>query len=282
MLVGGEVVGEARDARVHLGAAEGLVVGLLAGRHLHQRRTAEEDLGAPVDEHGVVAHARDVGPARGGVAEHQGDRRDRHRGQLGELVEDPPGRDEQVGLGREVGPAGLDEVDHRQPVGAGDLQGAQGLAQRVRVHRPAAHRRVVPDDQALDAVDDADARQDRGADGEVGAPRGEGRELEEGGVGVEQQREPLADRELAALAVALHVAVAAAGDGELELLVERGDDLELGLPVADVALGGGVEERVEDGHRSAASVSCRSSGRRGGRGRRSSGSSRWRSAGARR
>ncbi|MFN8149041.1 MAG: hypothetical protein U0R76_16460 [Candidatus Nanopelagicales bacterium] len=40
-LVGREVVGETADARVHLGAAELLLVGVLVDRHLHQRRTAE-------------------------------------------------------------------------------------------------------------------------------------------------------------------------------------------------------------------------------------------------
>ena len=43
---------------MHLGAAERLVVGLLAGGHLHQRRAAEEHLGLLLDHHGVVAHAR--------------------------------------------------------------------------------------------------------------------------------------------------------------------------------------------------------------------------------
>ena len=75
LLVDGEVVGEPGDPGVHLGAAERLVVGLLAGGHLHQRRTAEEHLGALLDHDDVVAHARDVGAAGGRVAEHQRDRR---------------------------------------------------------------------------------------------------------------------------------------------------------------------------------------------------------------
>ena len=42
-VVGGEVVGDARDARVHVAAAELLGGDLLAGRGLHERRAAEED-----------------------------------------------------------------------------------------------------------------------------------------------------------------------------------------------------------------------------------------------
>ena len=38
-----EVIGDARDARVHVGAAQLLGADDLAGRGLHQRRPAEED-----------------------------------------------------------------------------------------------------------------------------------------------------------------------------------------------------------------------------------------------
>src|SRR5271165_4187081 len=55
-------------------------------------------------------------------------RRRRVGGQFGELVEDPAGRDEQVGLRRQVRAARLHQVHHREPVGAGDLQRAQRLA----------------------------------------------------------------------------------------------------------------------------------------------------------
>ena len=115
-LVVGEVVGQPGDAGVHLGAAERLVVGLLAGRHLHQRRAAEEDLRPLADHHHVVAHARHVRAAGGGVAEDQRDGRDAGRGQPGQVAEDPPARDEDLRLGRQVGAAGLDQVDQRQPV----------------------------------------------------------------------------------------------------------------------------------------------------------------------
>ena len=86
-LVDGEVVGQAGDAGVHLGAAERLVVGLLAGGHLHQRRAGEEHLGPLLDHHDVVAHAGQVRAAGGRVAEDERDRRDAGRGQPGEVAE---------------------------------------------------------------------------------------------------------------------------------------------------------------------------------------------------
>ena len=104
-----------------------------------------------------------------------------------------------------------------------DLVGAQGLLQRPRVGRAAAHGRVVGDDQALDALDDADAGDDARADVEVGAPGGERRQLEERRVGVEQQLDALAGEQLAALVVPLDVLRAAAGERLGVLGVELGE-----------------------------------------------------------
>ena len=159
----GEVVRQTRDAGVHLGAAERFVVGLLAGGHLHQRRTGQEHLRAFLDHHDVVGHAGDVGAARGRVAEDQRDGGDTGRRQPGQVAEHLPARDEDLLLGGQVGTAGLDQGDHRQPVLRGDLVGAQDLLERPRVGGAALDRRVVGDDHALDALDDADAGDHAGA-----------------------------------------------------------------------------------------------------------------------
>jgi hypothetical protein len=74
-LVVGEVVGDARDGAVHLGATERLGVGDLAGGHANERRTAEEDLSTLLDHDDVIAHARRVGAARGARAKHHSDLR---------------------------------------------------------------------------------------------------------------------------------------------------------------------------------------------------------------
>jgi hypothetical protein len=70
-----EVVAHARDPAVHLGAAELLVVALLAGRHLHQRRSGQVDLRLLLHHHHVVAHPRDVGAARRRASKHETNRR---------------------------------------------------------------------------------------------------------------------------------------------------------------------------------------------------------------
>jgi hypothetical protein len=163
-------------------------------------------------------------------------------------MEDPAGRDEQVGLRRQVRAARLDQVHHRQPVDPGDLQGAQRLAQRVRVHRAAAHGRVVRDDHALDAGDHADAGHHGGPDGEFGAPGGEGRQLEERAVRVQQELDPLAGQQPAPVTVPPLVAFAAAGDGQLDLLSQLVQHGELCGPVGAVSLAVQVDMRGEDRH----------------------------------
>ena len=166
-------------AGVHVGAAEGLVVALLAGRHLHQRRAAEEHLRALVDHHDVVAHAGDVGPAGGRAAEDDGDGGDAGGRQRGEVAERLTAGDEDLALVGEVGAARLDELHVRQAVLAGDLEGAQALAHGRRRAGAAAHGGVVAGDDALDALDHTDAGEQAGADREVGAPRRQRRQLEQ-------------------------------------------------------------------------------------------------------
>jgi len=70
----------------------------------------------------------------------------------------------------------------------GDLLRAQVLLHREREVRAALHGRVVRDDHALAALDDADARDDPGArrTAVVEIPRGECVELEERGAGIDE------------------------------------------------------------------------------------------------
>ena len=210
-------------ARVHLGPAERLVVGLLARGHLQQRRTGEEHLGPLLDHDDVVGHPRQVGAAGRRVAEDEGDRRDAVGRRPRQVAERAPAGDEDVLLGGQVGAAGLDEVDRRQAVLEGDVGSAERLAQRERVARPALHRRVAGADQALDTADDADAGDDAGADGVRRAVGGERAELEERRVLVEEQLDALAGEQLAALVVALGVLRPAAGDRLGVLGVDLGE-----------------------------------------------------------
>ena len=218
-----EVVGESRSAGVHLGTAEGLVVGFLAGGHLHQRGTGQEDLGPFPDHHDVVGHSGDVGAARGRVTEDQGDGRDARRREAGEVPEHLPAGDEDLLLGRQVRAAGLHQRDHRKPVLQRDLIGAQDLLQCPRIARAALDRRVVGHDDALDTFDNADAGHHARAHGEVGSPCREWAQFQERRVGVDQHFDALTRGHLAAVVVALDVLLAASGQRLGVLGVEFGE-----------------------------------------------------------
>ena len=164
------VVGDARLAGVDLGAAQLLGRDVLAGRGLHQRRAAEEDRAGALDDHGLVAHRRDVGATGRATAHDQRDLRDGRRRHAGLVVEDAAevvAVREDLGLEREECAAAVDEVDARQPVLERDLLGAQVLLDGHRVVRAALDRRVVGDDDAGRALDAADAGDDAGARGVV-------------------------------------------------------------------------------------------------------------------
>ena len=94
---------------MHFGTAEGFVVGVLTGGHLHQRRSGEEYLGAFLDHDHVVGHAGNVGTARGGVAEHEGDGGNSGGGQLRQVAEHASTGDEYFLLRGQIGATGFDE-----------------------------------------------------------------------------------------------------------------------------------------------------------------------------
>ena len=201
-----EVIGDARHARVDVGAAEVLGGHVHSRRGLHQRRPTDEDRPLAFDDHGLVAHGRDVCAAGGGGTHDDGDLRDRERGHPCLVVEDPAevlAVGEDFVLSREERSARVDEVEAGEPVLEGDLLRAQVLLHRERVIGAALHRRVVRDDHALVPADAADPGDDPRAGGfvVVHAERGEGRELEERRARVEEPLDALAREELPRLRV---------------------------------------------------------------------------------
>ena len=209
------MVGDAGVARVDVGAAELLRRHVLPGRGLHERRAADEDRPGAADDHRLVRHRRHVGAARGAGAHHDRDLRDALRGHLRLVEEDPPevlAVGEDLGLEGQEGAAGVDEVDAREPVLLRHLLRAQVLLHGEREVGAALDGRVVRDDHALAALDDADAGDDARArrTAVVHLPRGERVQLEEGGAGVDEAVDPLPRRELAARAVPLRRLLAAA------------------------------------------------------------------------
>ena len=145
----------------------------------------------PRDDDRLVAHRGHVGAAGRAGAHHGGDLRDALRRHPRLVVEDPPevvAVGEDLVLQRQERAARVDEVDARQPVLLGDLLRAQVLLDRHREVRAALDRRVVGDDHALAALDDADPGDDpcAGRLAVVELPGGERRELQERRVRVEQ------------------------------------------------------------------------------------------------
>ena len=166
LVVLGEVVGDAGEPRVHVGAAEFLGRHFFAGRGLHQRRTAEKDRAGALDDDRLVRHRRHVGAARRARSHDDGNLRD-PLGRHARLVEEDAAEVIAVGedlrLQRQERAAGVDQVDARQPVLEGDLLRAQVLLDGDRVVGAALHRRVVGDDQHFAARDAADAGDEPGA-----------------------------------------------------------------------------------------------------------------------
>ncbi len=231
VLVGGRVVvGDAGASRVDVRAAELLCGHVLAGRGLHERRAADEDRSRAAHDHGLVGHGRDVRAAGGAGAHDDRDLRDslgREAGLVEEDAAEVVAVGEDLGLEREEGAAGVDEVDAREAVLAGDLLRAQVLLHGERVVRAALDRGVVRDDRDLASFDDADAGDDarRGRLVVVELVGGERIQLEEGGAGVDEAVDPLAGGELAAGAVALDRLLAAALRDARGALAELGDEL---------------------------------------------------------
>ena len=250
--VAGQVVAQPRDPRVHRGAAQLLFVGVLADRHLHQRRAAQEHPGPSLHEDRVVAHARQVGPTRRRRPEDHADGRDAGRRELGQPAELGAAGDEDVGLAGQVGSAGLDQDHHRQAVGLGHVHGPEQLGDGGRAGRPPSHGGVVGDHQALGArhLDQGDHQP--APQRVVGLHPGQRRELEHRGARVDQCLEALSGEQLVSGPVPLDVALATASEDPVAQGPDLGRHLGHGRPVRLELLAPGIEVAGQRGaHRHA-------------------------------
>ena len=59
-LILGEVITQAGDPRMHVGTAEGFIVGVFIDRHLHQWRPAQVHPRGILLQHHVIAHPRHI------------------------------------------------------------------------------------------------------------------------------------------------------------------------------------------------------------------------------
>src|SRR5256886_7764026 len=117
-----------RFAAVHVRATEGLGVDVLAGRGLHQGRSAEKDPSLVAHDHVLIRHRRHVGAAGGARAVHHPDLRHAERGQRRLVVEDAAevvAVGEHLILRRQKRPAALHQVHAGEAVCARGPLGAQ-------------------------------------------------------------------------------------------------------------------------------------------------------------
>ncbi|MNQ89209.1 hypothetical protein D3C85_1045090 [compost metagenome] len=256
----GVVVGHARGLAVHIGTAEVLGADHFTSGGLHQRRAGEEDGGLVAHHDGLVGHGRHIGAAGGAGAHHHGDLRDALGAHVGLVEEDPPevlAVREHFVLARQVGAAGIHQVDAGQAILAGDGLGAQVLLHRQRVVGTTFHRGVVGHDHAFHAFHATDAC-DHAGGGYVFAIHlmgGQLADFEKGRARVQQAVDALARQQLAARGVAFLGLGAAAFMDAAEQPVQRADLFEHGRAVAGELRGTGVDLGVQDGHL-ARSVEC--------------------------
>ena len=119
LVVLGEVVGDAGEPRVDVGAAKLLGRDLFARGRLHERRAAEEDRARALDDDGLVGHRGHVGAARRAGAHHHRDLRDplgRHPRLVEEDAPEVVAIGEDLGLQRQERAARVHEVDAGQAV----------------------------------------------------------------------------------------------------------------------------------------------------------------------
>ena len=253
MVVLREVVGHAGHAGVDVGAAQLLGRHDLAGRGLHERRTAQKDRSLLLDDDRLVRHRGHVGAARGARAHDDGDLRNAFRGHRRLVVEDPAevvAIRKHVDLVREVRPARVDQIDARQAVLAGDLLRAEMLLDGERVIRAALDRRVVADDDALAARHATDAGDDAGGGDRpvVHSVCRQLRELEEGRAGIEERADALARQQLAAGDVLRARRFASALLDALDLGPKIRDQCRHRLAILRERRVAGVELRFDHGH----------------------------------
>ena len=193
---------------MHVAAAQILGGHNLARRRLHEGWAAQEDRSLVPDDDGLVRHRRHIGATCGARPHDRGNLRyacGRH-GRL--IVEDPTemlpvGKD--LVLARQMGAAGVDEVDAGQSALAGDLLRAQMLLHRDREVGTTLHRGVVGDDHACATGYPADPGDDPGCWNlaVIHALGGELGELEKWRSGIDQPLDALARQELAPCKMAL-------------------------------------------------------------------------------
>ena len=243
------VIGDARNPGVDIGAPQFLSPHRLAGRGLDQRRTAQEYRRLTPHHDRLIGHGRNVSAARRRTAHHHRhlrDSRSRHPRLIIEDAAEMLAVGENLILVGQMRAAGIDQIDAGQAVVAGNHLRPQVLLHRHREIGAALDGGIIGDDHAGPPRDAADAGDKPGARHRIvikpiGRQR---RQFEKGRAGIEQQRHPVPRQKLAAPGMPLPRALAAAqgGGGETapEIVHQRHKRIAVlaertGAPIESVA-----------------------------------------------
>ena len=143
---------------MHIGATQILGTDDLTGSRLDQGRAGEKDGRLLAHHDGFIGHCRHIGAAGGTGPHDHGNLRNTPGTHVRLVVEDPAkvlAIGKYLVLARQVGPAGVDQIDARQAVLLGNRLGAQMLLHRQRIIGAAFDRRIVGDNHAFHTLDAA-------------------------------------------------------------------------------------------------------------------------------
>ena len=205
-VVFGEVVAEAGNAGVHLGAAEFFFGGDFAGRGLQQRRPGQERAGAAAHHHDVVGQSGLIGAAGGRRAVRHRHHRQARRRQPRQIAKNVAAADKILdAVAQQIGAGAFDQLHVRQLVLQRQFLHPQRLVEAVGLQRAGIDAGIIGGDHAADAGDEADAGDQPAAGnalvgvGYIEHVAGQRRQLDEGRAGIEHQRHALARQQLPAL-----------------------------------------------------------------------------------
>ena len=158
-LVLGGVVRHARDAAMHLPAAELLLGYALAGAHRHQRRPAGGQHALPLHHDDELHHGREQGAVPGRRAQHRRDRRRRAREprHIHEMVHR---RQPLADIFVRARPRPVEQPDQRHPVAERQFDHPVLLREVHQAERAAQHGEVLGDHAGNAPVDPPEAGHD--------------------------------------------------------------------------------------------------------------------------
>ena len=209
----------------------------LAGCGFYQRWSPEKNRALIAHDDALIGHRRNIGAAGRAGPHHDRDLRNAERGHLRLVVEDaaemPLVRENIVLLGQER-TTGVDHIDARQIILAGNVLGPQMLLHRHRIVGATLDGGVVGNDHAFAPRDPSHARDDarRMHVSAVEVVSRQRRQFEKGRAGIDQEIDAFARQHLAPSGMPEARGLTATAGHLIEFFVEVGDQLLHRLGVA--------------------------------------------------